>query len=64
MASILTSNLEISLYEPSRNHFKGAWNKVQDVTEALKQYSQTNFDPNEAKDRTVAKILAAQAQGL
>ncbi|KIO33473.1 hypothetical protein M407DRAFT_17729 [Tulasnella calospora MUT 4182] len=64
LLAILTSNLEISLYEPSRNHLKGAWNKVQDVTEALKQYFQTNFDAKDTKDRIAAKILAAQAQAI
>ncbi|KAG9042556.1 hypothetical protein FS837_010698 [Tulasnella sp. UAMH 9824] len=64
LLAILTSNLEISIYEPSRNHLKGAWNKVQDVTETLKQYFQAKFDPKEVKDRTAAKILVAQAQAL
>ncbi|KAG8947030.1 hypothetical protein FRC04_011210 [Tulasnella sp. 424] len=63
LLAVLTSNLEISLYEPSRNHLRGAWIKVQDVTETLKQYFRSNFDAKEAKDRTAARILAAQAQG-
>ncbi|KAG9016781.1 hypothetical protein FRB90_002158 [Tulasnella sp. 427] len=62
LLAVLTSNLDISLYSPTRNHLRAAWIKIQDVTEVLKKYFKSHPLVEDSNDETVARTLSAQSQ--
>lgn len=53
----LTSNLEVSLWGPCKNHISGEWQKIQDVTETIK-------DSIASPNNSIRGIQQAQIQCL
>ncbi|KAG9000337.1 hypothetical protein FRB93_012731 [Tulasnella sp. JGI-2019a] len=62
----LTSNLELSLWAPAKNLLKGAWTKIQDVTQTLLQdrVESNGVGAETANERGVSEVLGAQVQCL
>ncbi|KAG8905373.1 hypothetical protein FRB99_009042 [Tulasnella sp. 403] len=60
----LQTNLDIILWSAPKNHLRGAWEKIQDVTEVLKEHFRESSSPSGEGSSNVGTTLGTQPQSI
>ncbi|TDL24008.1 hypothetical protein BD410DRAFT_767896 [Rickenella mellea] len=64
LLALMSSNMDISLWSANKNHLKGEWTRLQDVTTALKHVPLISRNPIVTTDVAHLRTLQAQIQSM